>query len=127
MMPLIDVIFLLLTFFIYSMVVMVYAKILPVQLTPLTAGGLSKEATSHVITIDRDGVFHFDGDALANDELDQALRTAGSDPEQPAIFVTVSAEGRRDRGPRVVELIERVQAAGVTNMAIVGQPAEAGP
>ena len=39
MMPLIDVVFLLLTFFIYSFVMMVRAEVLPVVLTPLGTGG----------------------------------------------------------------------------------------
>ncbi|HIB02032.1 MAG TPA: hypothetical protein EYO31_09310 [Phycisphaerales bacterium] len=53
MMPLIDVIFLLLTFFIYAMVLMVRAEILPVPLESYISGTTAEPRQTISVTIDK--------------------------------------------------------------------------
>jgi len=124
MMPLIDVIFLLLTFFIYSMMVMLHAEVLPVSLVPVGTGQRSEDAQVQVITIDRDGQLFFNREPVVGDELDRRLAGLADDPASPRLYLTIEAEGRVDRGPLFVSLLERVREAGIINFAIVGQPAD---
>ena len=124
MMPLIDVIFLLLTFFIYSMMVMLHAEILPVSLVPVGTGQRGDAAQVQVITINRDGQLFFNRQQVVDEELDRLLADLAADANAPRLYLTVEAEGRVDRGPLFVNLLERVRAAGIENFAIVGQPAD---
>ena len=123
----IDVIFLLLTFFIYNMVIMHNTKVLPVQLLPIAGGAAPFPKGIHAITINRDGLFFFDRQALSLDALDAKLAELAADPERPTLFLAVEKQGNVDRGPLFVQLIERVVEAGITDFAIVGPPSEGGP
>ena len=122
MMPLIDVIFLLLTFFIYSMIVMLHAEVLPVSLVPLGTGERGTDVGAHFITIDGDGQLFLDREQVAGAELARRLSDLAADPAEPRLFVAVAAEGRVDRGPIVINLLEQVRTAGIANLEIVGQP-----
>ena len=57
--PLIDVVFLLLTFFIFSMVMMVRANVLPVELVGIASAETAGDNLAAAITIDRDGHYYF--------------------------------------------------------------------
>jgi biopolymer transport protein ExbD len=129
MMPLIDVIFLLLTFFIYSLIVMVRAQVLPVQLTTVGAGGQAAAQDVQAVSIDRQGKFFFNRNPVSSEELGDRLAELAKDPAHPRLYLAMEALGDVDRGPLFLHLLERVQAAGITNFAIVGQPSDssAGP
>ncbi|MEM6855397.1 MAG: biopolymer transporter ExbD [Planctomycetota bacterium] len=125
MMPLLDVVFLLLTFFIYSFVVMIRADALSVGLAPVAGGG--QPATGQAIqllTIDGDGGFNFAGETLDEVGLDTLLRDLVADPQAPTLYVSLAQEGDADRGPIVWDLLQRVEEAGLENFAIVGPPPE---
>lgn len=131
MTPLIDVIFLLLTFFIYSMVVMVQAEVLPVALTPV-ATGESAEADDNrivVITMDRSGALYLDREPIESEALDARLRELAEADPPPRLFVAMEATPEGDiasplpgvdRGPLLISLIERLRAVGLTDFSIVG-------
>jgi len=131
-MPLIDVIFLLLTFFIYSLVTMVQAEILPVQLQTLTTGQSAEPATIMAVTIDAQGNLYLNRTPIDNETLDQKLKETAQLEDVPKLFLaledTPSVEatdpttaGRViDRGPLLISLIERVRKAGIEDFNIVG-------
>ncbi len=140
-MPLIDVIFLLLTFFIYSRVTMVQADILPVQLQTLTTGEAAKPASIVAVTIDARGGLYLNRIPIDDERLDQRLSEIAQLEEKPKLFLaledTVSlSPGREsqpgaadgsvgvvDRGPLLIGLIERVRQAGIEDFNIVGDSA----
>lgn len=122
MMPLLDVVFLLLTFFIYSFVVMIRADALSVGLAPVASGGQPGGAAIQLLTIDAEGGFNFAGDALDDSALDTLLRDLAADPVAPTLYVSLAQDGSADRGPIVWDLLQRVEAAGLENFAIVGPP-----
>ncbi len=64
-MPMIDVIFLLLTFFIYAMVLMVRAELLPVEMHGFSSGVPARVPPAVAITIDRNGALFFNRDPVA--------------------------------------------------------------
>lgn len=120
-MPLIDVIFLLLTFFIYSLIVMVRAEVLPVALTTLSTGGQATQTKVHAITIDHDGRLFLNRKPISDDELSRRLLSMAQQPQRPSLYLAMEAQGSTDRGPVLINLIERVRAAGIEDFVIVGQ------
>lgn len=138
MLPMLDVIFLLLTFFIYSMLVMVRAEVLPVQLVQVGTGEAAEAGTVMALTIDREGRFYLNRKPMAEGELDAALADLAAMDEPPRLFLAMEAtlagdeSGTAnvgpvvDRGPMLVELIRRVQSTGLTDFTIVGPPGDGG-
>lgn len=143
-MPLIDVIFLLLTFFIYSMVTMVRAEILPVQLQTLTTGEVATPALIVAVTIDARGALYLNRVPIDDERLDERLLEIAQSQEKPKLFLALedtgvaagdSPEGGGsdsgvsgasggavvvDRGPLLIRLIERIRRAGIEDFNIVG-------
>ena len=119
LLPLIDVIFLLLTFFIYSMVLMVHARLLPVQMVPV-APGTTATGPLQVLTIDRDGRYHLNGEPLSIELLGERLAEVAGGADQPTLYIAVEDRGQIDRGPLLIELIGQVQALGIHNIAFIG-------
>ncbi len=125
--PLLDVIFLLLTFFIYSQVLLVRAHIMPVELPKLTTGQPAEPQRIVGITIDREGRLFVNQKPHTAEELERRLQQVARAEVQPKVYLAVSQQsGRTDRGPIVINLIEMIRANGIENFAIVGQPARPG-
>ncbi len=135
-MPLIDVIFLLLTFFIYSLVTMVHAEILPVQLQTLTTGQAAKPASIVAITIDAHGNLYLNRAQIDDQSLDQRLAEIAQLEEIPKLFLALEDTPKAspgdfpadtsaivDRGPLLISLIEKVRRAGIEDFNIVGDSA----
>lgn len=122
MMPLIDVIFLLLTFFIYSLIVTVRAEVLPVTLTTLTTGRQATPTQVQAITIDHEGQLHLNREPISGRDLSLRLVSLSDLPDPPSLYVAMEAQGSTDRGPILLDVIERVRAAGIEDFVIVGQP-----
>lgn len=118
-MPLIDVVFLLLTFFIYAMVVMVELKTSGLSLASVEGGQQSSADRVILVVLDRAGRVQIDGVVVADDELDERLAAIAADPTAPPLVVTMEAgQGEVDRGPLHQQLLHRIQRAGVRNMSM---------
>ncbi|MEO1235171.1 MAG: biopolymer transporter ExbD [Planctomycetota bacterium] len=126
MMPLLDVVFLLLTFFIYSFVVMIRADALSVGLAPVSTGGSPGVGAVQLLTIDAEGGFAYDGEPIDAGGLDALLRDLAADPAGEPLYVTLAAEGTGDRGPVVWDLLQRAERFGMDRLVIVGPPDDAG-
>lgn len=125
-MPLIDVIFLLLTFFIYAMVLMVRVDVLPVPLASFTAGEAAEPRPVAAITIDLDGQLFVNREPVALDEVLPALQAIREAEPQTAIYLALeSGEGRVDRAPLLQQLWDRLKDAGM-EIAFVGAPGDTG-
>jgi len=128
-MPLVDVIFLLLTFFIYCLVTMVRAEILPVQLQSLTTGRAAEPTAIVAVTIDARGELYYNRAPIEPDALDAQLNEIAALNDPPKLFLALEdAEPDADtptvdRGPLLISLIERVRQAGLTEFNIVGDRA----
>ena len=120
--PLIDVIFLLLTFFIYNLIVSVQAEILPVKFTPVSSGQLAGKGDVKWVQMDKAGKLFFNREAVSDSQLDAKLGELAKDPSYPTLYLIVEAAGETDRAPLLISLFERVKKAGVKNVAFVGQP-----
>ena len=128
MTPMIDVIFLLLTFFVYSMVMMIHAEVLPVRLAPLSTGTRSEQAPSggggevQALTISKTGAVFLNRREMSFEELDRRLAELAQSASKPRVYVALELEGDTDRGPLLINLIERLRAAGIYEWSIVGPP-----
>lgn len=126
MVPLIDVIFLLLTFFIYSMITMIQANVLPVKLTAVHTGSHTKHLSFDAITIDRAGKFYWNRKPVTSKQLDAKLASLGQKKNSPPLYLAMQRSGGRgktvDRGPLLMRLVEQIRQAGITNFSLVGPP-----
>lgn len=120
--PLIDVIFVLLTFFVYSVVTMVQADVLPVRLTRMTAGQAASGAVVHAVTIDREGKLYYNRQPVDEATLDQKLAELAREPSKPRLYLAMEEQSTTDRGPLLLQLVGKAQRAGVTDFALVGPP-----
>ena len=122
MMPLLDVVFLLLTFFIYSFAVMIRADALAVDLAPVSTGTQPAGQVARVLLIDAEGMMSYDGQTMDEAALDTLLADLAADPAGPTLYVTLSEAGTVDRAPLLWRLDERVQRAGLGSYVKVGPP-----
>lgn len=145
--PLIDVIFLVLTFFIYAMVLMIPAKVLPMRLQPLTSGLRGQAVPAVTVSITRDGRIAVDRkmstlETLLED-VQAAVDIAGGDPETIVYIATEESDpleneqgpdeepagsqgevlGGVDRLPLFIDLYARLARTGL-NIRLVGRPGE---
>ena len=122
-MPLIDVIFLLLTFFIYAMVLMVRAELLPVEMHSFSSGEPAKVPPAVAITIDRDGALFFNREPIALDTVLQRLATIKAQNPETIVYVASEATGTTDRLPVFLNLYDELAHAGL-DIRLVGSPEE---
>lgn len=129
-MPLLDVVFLLLTFFIYAMAVMVRVEALEVGLSPVAGQGGPGAAVQHVLRIEPGGQLTYNDDPLAQDALPVLLKTLADDDTQPRLFLALTESDPAansppvDRSLAMWRILQAIEAAGLDNVAIVGRPAE---
>lgn len=122
--PLLDVIFLLLTFFIYSQVMQVRAEILPIKLPQLSGGQTADVPSLFAITVDDMGQVFVNREPVTEAELDAQLGRAMNSDDPPRVYLALEAgEGRVDRAPIMLRLVQTIRAAGVEDFAFVGDPA----
>ena len=86
MLPLIDVVFLVLVFFIYAMLSMAVHRGLPVALPTSSSAGIDKkEALS--VTVKADGRIYVDKEEIALKDLGEALRRKVKEDAEPDILL----------------------------------------
>jgi len=125
LLPLIDVVFLLLTFFIFSMMVMVRLEALSVELAPLT--GQKQLTPSQVetltVTIDRRGRLHLADEQVSAQDLVSRIVPRAEGIEAPILFIAMSDRAEVDRAPIVLDLMKRLVGADFSRYTFVGPPA----
>jgi len=105
--PLIDVVFLLLVFFIYAMLSMTVYRGLRVD---LPRGHGSKEAKTVIVTIASDNTFSIEGRTLARDDAIAEAADIALDTDAP---VLVSGDSAADLGTGI-EFLDGLRRAGVS-------------
>ncbi len=124
--PLIDVVFLLLTFFIFSLVVMVRANLLPVELIGIGSGEPAAGEPLQAVTIDRDGHYFLNQQPIETDALRAHLEELAKQDKPPRLYVGIESTGSVDRGPLLLQLIELAKQAGLNDLAFIGPPSQDG-
>ncbi len=124
LMPLIDVVFLLLTFFIYAMVLMVRAEILPVPLETYFSSTPADPKPSISITLGVDGHVYVGQEAVLVEGLSEAIEVEKSRQPNAVIYLVVEdGEAVLDRGPILTSVWDQLRADGL-EIFLVGNPKE---
>jgi biopolymer transport protein ExbD len=122
MMPLLDVIFLILTFFLYAMVLMVRVDMVPVPLEQYASGEAPDPTPAIGLVLRIDGSIHIGQDAVAMEDVGSTLQSLlEASPDTVIYLVLEEGEGDVDRGPLLTELWDRVRREGV-EIRLVGRP-----
>lgn len=128
--PMIDVVFLLLTFFVFSIVLMIRADVLDVRLPELTAGENAQRVTPITIAIDEQGILFVNAEQIAQDQIIARVGTLRT--ESPDSPILLAVDVRSDAGV-LIQLADALVAAEMGDFSIVGreaspaQPAESEP
>lgn len=114
--PMIDIIFFLMVFFLFSTLQMVYQKSMPVNLP--VASQTQQEAPKPVsITVMADGIVSIGDDKVALDDVKSRVAQLADKSETPVIL---RADEKAEHG-QVVKVMEQIKSAGVTKLAIATQ------
>jgi len=112
MLPLIDVVFLLLVFFIYAMVSMVVHHGLNVEL-PAAATALLDRNDYITITIDRENRLYLETRPVTADRLIERIQTLRQEEDKP---VFIDGDTHADLG-LAIELLDRLKSAGIEEVS----------
>lgn len=119
MTPLIDVVFLLLTFFLFAMLVMVRVDLLGVRLPAISSGAPAQERQAIAVTLDAAGAASIDGEPM---DLDRVVATVRQRREQtPELVVFVAADTACDAGA-LLGVLDRFAREGIGDVSLVGAP-----
>ena len=115
--PLIDVVFLLLTFFIYAMVLMDRIELIPLELKPLEAGAVVTNAApppARTLALDGSGSMYLDREPITLDAVVPTLQaTLEEDPETVLYLAVADEVGPTDRIPVLLELWNQLRLAKI--------------
>jgi len=121
----IDVIFLLLVFFIYAMVLMVRVDLVPMELHSFETGQPAEPAPAATISIDLAGKIFLDRQEVALSELAAEVRERKIlDPATVIYLAVADGNGTTDRAPILQDVWDRLRPTGLT-INLVGRPSDA--
>jgi len=112
----------LMTFFIYSLVLMVRVDILPMELKSFAASEAATAAPAATVSMDLEGNLYFNRESIALEEIVTRLQEERL-REPRTVFYLAVAEGKTDidRAPLLQDILSRVHGAGVP-ISLVGRP-----
>jgi biopolymer transport protein ExbD len=118
--PMIDVIFFLLVFFMVSTLSMTVNRALPVQLP--TAATSQREVGENIdLTVTQDGELFLNREPIALQDLGRRVQAALAADAQRAVIINADGQARHSA---VVEVLDALRGAGVSRLAIAVKPAQ---
>jgi biopolymer transport protein ExbD len=119
--PLIDVMLFLLTFFIYSVMMMERVDLVPMELRTYQSGAAAKPVPAATISVDLDGRLFLDRAPIALDELATRLdEIRSSSPDLVVYLALADGSADVDRSALLLDIWDRLQP-GKFNVNIVGR------
>jgi biopolymer transport protein ExbD len=114
MLPLIDIVFLLLVFFIYAMLSMAVHRGLPVEL-PLSATAEIDKKLVLSVTIKSDQTIYVDKEPVMLADLDQVLQSKAAGVQQPGVLVFAD----RDLPYQMIyHVLDKIRQAGLSRISL---------
>lgn len=112
--PMIDMIFLLLVFFIISTMYMSELKTIPIRL-PVAQNSETVSKSSFNVTVKKDGTIYLDEDQM---DIEQLVANAAMESKRDSSFsVIIRAEGDAEY-KTVIQLMDKLKGAGVTRFGL---------
>lgn len=118
--PMIDVVFLLLTFFIFSIVLMVRADVLDVNLPELSTGQSAERVVPITLAINADGSLVLNREPIEAEAVVARLEELRTNSSDAPIVLAVDTES--DAGV-LIALVDRLTVAGIDSFSIIGKRA----
>jgi len=123
MLPLLDVVFLLLTFFAFALMVMVRADTVDVQLPVIDPTGSARSGPLPiVVSLADDGKFALNGEFLDEAAVPDAVSEAVTqNPDSPVVLeIDIGSPSGK-----LIELVQNLRSVGVEKFSILGNQREA--
>lgn len=112
--PMIDMIFLLLIFFIVSTMYMSEIKTIPIRL-PVAQNSETVSKSNFAVTVKKDGVLYLEDNKI---EMKQLVANAAAESKRDAAFsVIIRADGEANY-KTVIKLMDELKGAGVTRFGL---------
>ena len=112
--PMIDMIFLLLVFFIVSTMYMSEIKTIPIRL-PVAQNSETVSKSNFAVTVKKDGVLYLEDNKI---EINQLVANAAAESKRDAAFsVIIRADGEANY-KTVIKLMDELKGAGVTRFGL---------
>ena len=112
--PMIDMIFLLLVFFIVSTMYMSEIKTIPIRL-PVAQNSETVSKSNFAVTVKKDGVLYLEDNKI---EMKQLVANAAAESKRDAAFsVIIRADGEANY-KTVIKLTDELKGAGVTRFGL---------
>ena len=112
--PMIDMIFLLLVFFIVSTMYMSEIKTIPIRL-PVAQNSETVSKSNFAVTVKKDGVLYLEDNKI---EMKQLVANAAAESKRDAAFsVIIRADGEANYNT-VIKLMDELKGAGVTRFGL---------
>ena len=118
----IDVIFLLLVFFIYAMVLMVRVDLVPMTLHAFETGEPAEPLPAATISIDLAGGLFLDREPVELGAIaERVLARVAEDPDTVLYLAVAEGEGEVDRAPILQDVWDHLRPTGL-EINLVGRP-----
>ncbi len=113
-MPLIDVIFLLLTFFIYAMVLMAPSMLMPMELEQYASAEPAPPQPAVTVSIMLDGSIFVNRQPIALEDVPQRIAELTTEQDSKRVDLALAdGPGTTDRAPIITTLLDELQDAGL--------------
>ena len=114
MLPLIDIVFLLLVFFIYAMLSMAVHRGLPVALPTSSSAIIDKELVLSV-TVKTDGTIYINRDQIPLNDLTSALKSKTKEYKEPGVLLFAD----RDLSyQKLFSVMDQIRTAGINRISL---------
>jgi biopolymer transport protein ExbD len=122
-MPLIDVIFLLLTFFVFALTLMVRAEVLDIRLPAIGAGQAPERAGLITVAVDDAGAVFVNGEGATTDTLVERIRLLQEQAEArgEAVRIVVAAD-QEGRSGDLLAVLDLLASGGIGDVSVLGRP-----
>lgn len=114
MVPMIDMIFLLLVFFIYAMLSMAVHRALPVKL-PTSATAPKDTRVSLFVTVDASGAIFLDREPVSLEQLGDALKRRSGSTTDPGVQLFAD---NRITYQTLYQVIDQIKQAGIDRLSL---------
>ncbi len=122
--PLIDVMMFLLSFFIYSQALAVRVSVIPMELRKFQSSQDAKPAPAATISIALDGKLYYNRIPCTVDDLAGRVAESKKEDEKTVVYIAVAdGEGKIDRAPIMQDVWDRLRGCGL-KVNFVGKPRE---
>jgi biopolymer transport protein ExbD len=114
MLPLIDIVFLLLVFFIYAMLSMAVHRGLPVELPLSSTAQIDKKLTLSV-SVEADETIYVDKERVALEQLTEVLRSKAAQAREPGVLIFAD---RSLQYQMIYTVLDRIRQAGLSRISL---------